>query len=77
MNQLPPANRIPRDEWITRCDTFFVKYPHMFGAVPRSDINELFTLHNDKLTPRETGKYCSSCCGRVYERLKQQYKHTY
>lgn len=30
---------------------------------------ELFFLHNDKLTPRETGIGCGGCRNRVFNRL--------
>ena len=35
--------------------------------------NELFFLHNDRLTPRETGIGCGSCRKRVFDRLIKLY----
>lgn len=75
MTTLPPPNRIPLNEWLTKCESFFNKYPQDSGTPTMAEIKEMFTLHNDKLLPRETGMYCSSCCNRVYKRLKEEYKN--
>lgn len=34
---------------------------------------DLFNLHNEKFKPRETGRHCSSCRSRVYNRMKEYY----
>ena len=43
------------------------------GTADRSETDEMFMLYNMKFTPRETGKSCSGCRNRVYNRMKEYY----
>lgn len=75
MSQLPPPNRIPMDQWLTRCAAIFVAIPNEWSVTTGANIKELFTLWNDKYNPRENGMYCSKCCHRVWTRLKANYEN--
>lgn len=48
-----------------------------YTNVSRAKIDELFLLYNERLTPRENGKFCGSCVHRVYKRLKKYYDENY
>lgn len=74
MTQLQPPDRIPMPEWLTRCETYFDEHKTEFSRTTQAKVVELFTLHNDKILPRENGMYCSACCGRVYRRLNAEYE---
>lgn len=65
---------IDLNEWLIRCEKFFNDHPNEYVRTSMSQINEMFDLHNDRLSPKENGRYCSKCCGRVYRRLKQHYE---
>lgn len=74
MSQLPPPNRIPIDQWILRCKSFYDAHPSEESRTVNHAIKEMFELYNDKYLPRENGMYCSTCCNRVYRRLKHEYE---
>lgn len=40
----------------------------------QQNIDELFLLYNERLTPREMGRSCAGCRARVFRRLKQYYE---
>lgn len=48
-----------------------------YTRVSRAQIDEMFELYNDRLTPRENGKFCGSCTHRVYKRLKKYFEDNY
>lgn len=74
MTTLPIPNIIPIEEWTARCKVFFDEHKTEFSRTSQAKVSEMFRLHNDKLLPRENGMFCSSCCGRVYKRLKTEYE---
>ena len=73
--QLPPANRIPELEYMLRLEAFFIAHKTEFVTITGAQVNEMFTLYNDRLTPREEGKSCSGCRGRVYRRLLAHFEY--
>jgi hypothetical protein len=44
------------------------------GVNNRQDLDELYFLYNDILTPRKQDKSCGSCRNYVWTRLKEHYK---
>lgn len=44
------------------------------GTADRGETDELFLLYNMKFKPRESGKSCSGCRQRVYNRMKIYYE---
>lgn len=67
-------NRIPEEEYLKRIETFFEIHKTEFMRIEANQITEMFILHNDRLTPNETGRSCSTCRGRVYRRLLAHYE---
>jgi hypothetical protein len=43
------------------------------GTADRSETDEMFMLYNMRFKPSETGKSCSGCRNRVYNRMKEYY----
>ena len=74
MAQLPIPDKIPMGDWLARCEAFFEVHKTEFSRTTQAWVSEMFRLYNDKMLPRENGMYCSSCCGRVYKRLREQYE---
>ena len=74
MSHLPPPNRIEEQEYLIRLETFFALHQTEFVRIEAHQVTEMFLLHNDRLIPRETGRSCGACRGRVYKRLKQHYE---
>lgn len=73
MSQLPPPNRIEDSEYLTRLDTFFSIHTTENVRIEQHQVTEMFLLYNDKILPRESGRSCGACRGRVYRRLKMHY----
>lgn len=40
----------------------------------KKEIEEMYFLYNDRLTPRENISSCGSCIRRVYERISHYHK---
>lgn len=65
--------RINEDEFLKRLFYLMERLkPHT--DISMEDVNEMFNLYNDRLLPKETGRSCSSCRLRVYNRLLAYYK---
>lgn len=43
------------------------------GINNKQDLNELFFLYNDVMTPRKTDSFCGRCRNEVLRRLKLYY----
>lgn len=74
MPQLPFPDRIPKDVFISRCETFFDKFKTEYERIETHEVKEMFELYNDKILPRESGTHCGGCRSRVYKKLKAYYE---
>lgn len=68
-----PHNRMSDSDWMNECKDFFSKHD-IGGRFSDSDIDMMFRLYNDKLSPNESGKGCSGCQRRVWDKLKAEYE---
>lgn len=68
----PAPNTIPEQEYKERVKALILKLIPK-GTAEKAETNELFTLYNDRHTPRETGKNCGGCRARVYQRMLTYY----
>lgn len=65
--------KIPEEEYKRRVKALIPSLSSTMTANgPQTD--ELFTLYNDRFTPREYGKHCTGCRQRVFNQLKAYYE---
>lgn len=69
-------NNIPEDDYRRRIIALMDGLdPH--SIQPRSIVEEMFKLYNDRMLPRENGLSCGGCRNRVYKRMKEHYENNY
>lgn len=64
---------IPEEEYNQRVRELIPKLEKKMTA-DSQETNELFTLYNDRFKPHESGKQCSGCRARVFNRMKKYYE---
>lgn len=72
-DQQPPM-AIPEVDWINRTTSLVEGLRGKGRVTQQSIIDEMFELYNDRFLPRENGKHCGGCRGRVITKLRQHYE---
>lgn len=68
----PPPFKIPEDEYQQRVKALMlILIPK--GTANTQETDELFKLYNDRNLPHESGKQCSGCRARVFNRMRAYY----
>jgi hypothetical protein len=68
---LPPS-KIPQPEYDNRVRAIMEKLIPK-GTADNQETNELFALYNDRMSPYESGKQCSGCRARVFQKMRAYY----